>query len=130
VPQDAKRCGDVLVFSRPISLAKPRNATNIVHAGNDIARVDRILVRALSLAHLWTKQLETGAKRSILHLVEDGGRCIHHTKKILPLAYLAPDLVAMILEGRQPRTLTLSALTSRPLPLDWDAQRALFKNLA
>jgi hypothetical protein len=59
-----------------------------------------------------------------------GGRCIHYTKKLLPLAYLAPDLVEMILEGRQPPALTLSALTADPLPLQWEAQRALIERLA
>ena len=121
---------DNLVFERPISLAKPRNATNIVRAGDVPTQVDRVLVRAIALARLWTKQLETGAKRSIVHLVTDSDRCIRYTKKLLPLAYLAPDLVAMILEGRQPRTLTLAALTAQPLPLDWDEQRALVQRLA
>lgn len=53
-----------------------------------------------------------------------------HTAKLLPLAFLAPDLVALILEGRQPRTLTLTALISEPLPLDWVAQRARFAGFA
>ena len=42
------------------------------------------------------------------------------------LAFLAPDLVEMIFAGRQPITLTPERLkASRPLPLDWGAQRAL-----
>jgi hypothetical protein len=46
------------------------------------------------------------------------------------LAYLAQDLVELILAGRQPRALTLSALTAQPLPLAWDAQRALVRTIA
>jgi hypothetical protein len=36
----------------------------------------------------------------------------------------------MILAGRQPRTLTLSAILAKPLPLDWDAQQAMLEALA
>ena len=52
--------------------------------------------------------------------------CILHTAKLLPLAYLAPDLVEMILDGRQPPRLTLSALIAQPIPETWAAQRARF----
>jgi hypothetical protein len=128
-PTASDRSGEDLVFDRAISLARPHNATTIVRAQNSSPRIDRTLVRAVALAHLWAKQLESGDKRSIVHLVENGGRCIHYTKKLLPLAYLAPDLVEMILEGRQPPSLTLSALTAQPLPLQWDAQRALVERL-
>jgi hypothetical protein len=41
---------------------------------------------------------------------------------MLRLAYLAPDIVEAISEGRQPRSLTLAKLIS-PLPLAWDEQR-------
>jgi hypothetical protein len=46
----------------------------------------------------------------------------------MPLAWLAPDLVEDILDGRQPARLTLSKLIKRQLPMDWEAQRALFRN--
>lgn len=46
--------------------------------------------------------------------------------RILPLAWLAPDISKAILEGRQPENLTTKVLRELPdLPLDWDAQRKL-----
>jgi hypothetical protein len=47
--------------------------------------------------------------------------------KLAPLGYLAPDIVTMILEGRQPPTLSLKTLTSQPLPMDWCDQRDLVR---
>ena len=45
-------------------------------------------------------------------------------------AFLAPDLVSQIVEGRQVPALTASRLRSLlPLPSDWQAQRALFASL-
>ncbi|WP_246337306.1 hypothetical protein [Azospirillum oleiclasticum] len=43
---------------------------------------------------------------------------------LLPLAFLAPDIVEAIVAGRQPPGLTAESLIKRTdLPLDWDRQR-------
>ncbi len=42
-------------------------------------------------------------------------------------AFLAPDLVTRIVEGRQPCWLTVARLSDMlPLPADWPTQRSLF----
>ncbi len=41
------------------------------------------------------------------------------------LTLLAPDIVARLLAGRQPRSMTLWWFQHNPLPVDWDAQRQL-----
>jgi hypothetical protein len=89
-------------------------------------RMDRALVRALVLARAWARELELGEVASIRALAKREGLCNHYTARLLPLAYLAPDLTDAILAGRQPRSVSLAALTARPLPMDWAAQRALF----
>ena len=46
--------------------------------------------------------------------------------RVLPLAWLAPDISTAILKGRQPRHLTAKKLRSLPeLPLDWHDQRKI-----
>jgi hypothetical protein len=47
-------------------------------------------------------------------------------RKLVPLAYLAPDIMEAILDGRQPATLELQHLTNREIPLDWAEQRKLY----
>jgi hypothetical protein len=45
---------------------------------------------------------------------------------VLPLAALAPDITAAIIEGRQPADLTAKRLRDLPdLPLDWAEQRRM-----
>lgn len=56
--------------------------------------------------------------------------CVRNTGRMLPLAYLAPDLVETILAGRQPASLTLSKLLDEGLPFAWSQQRALFAQFA
>jgi len=92
-------------------------------------RIDRTLVRAVVLAKAWARDLETGAIASVKVLAKRHHLCLRYTARLLPLGYLAPDLTAAIIEGRQPRGLTLSLLTAQPLPPDWSDQRRLIQSL-
>jgi len=77
-------------------------------------------------AYRWRLLLETGAAKS----AESISRAEHvnatYVAKLLPLAYLAPDLTQEILQANQPRFLMLKHIRSIDIPLDWRAQRALF----
>jgi ParB-like chromosome segregation protein Spo0J len=48
-----------------------------------------------------------------------------HVRRLLRFAYLAPDIVEAIVEGRQTRILTVKLLL-KGIPLDWADQRAAF----
>jgi len=49
-----------------------------------------------------------------------------YDRRLLRLAFLAPDIQRAILDGRQPSGLTLQALRAMELPISWDEQRSLF----
>lgn len=128
-PQVGDHDEAVVRVTRPISFAKPRNSTMLIRTDRaNPSQMDRALIRALARAHAWTKKLETGAIRSVATLAKQEKLCPIYTRSVLPLAFLAPDLTQQILEGRQPRTLTLTALLAEPLPLDWIGQRARFES--
>jgi DNA invertase Pin-like site-specific DNA recombinase len=93
------------------------------------AKVDRALVRALVLARTWARRLEEGELDSIKSLATANGLCPAYTARLLPLAYLAPDLTEAILEGRQAPAISLAGLVAQPLPITWQAQRQLFQTL-
>ncbi len=115
----------------PNDLLRPPSSRSVLGVSNDGApHVDRALLRAVSLSRRWAQRLATGEIRSIQALADQQGLCPIYTGQLLPLAYLAPELVAQIVEGRQPRRLTLAALLDEPLPLDFAGQRALFKTFA
>ena len=51
-----------------------------------------------------------------------------YATRLVRLAFLAPDLLAAIIDGRQPQGLTATGLLKecqRGLPLDWRQQRIL-----
>ncbi len=89
-------------------------------------RVDRALLRGLCLARAWAGLLAAGEVASVRDLALRYGFCNHYTAKLLPLAWLAPDLATAVMDGEQPKTLTLGALVKRAMPMDWNEQRQLF----
>ena len=46
-----------------------------------------------------------------------------YVRRLLPLAFLAPDIIHAILEGSQPPHLKLADLLDTDLPLCWPLQR-------
>jgi len=46
-----------------------------------------------------------------------------YVSRLLRLTLLAPDMVEAILDGRQPKGVTLPGLME-PFPVEWEAQRA------
>jgi len=54
------------------------------------------------------------------------GRTGRSVARVIPLAFLAPDIVASILDGTQPVDLTAQKVIKQiDLPLDWAEQRTL-----
>ena len=85
-------------------------------------RRDETLVKALVRAHRWRRRIESGRARSITDLAEQEGVTDAYVCRLLPLTCLAPDIVAAILEGWQPKGLRLTELLGNR-PVAWEEQR-------
>jgi hypothetical protein len=95
--------------------------------GDRPAEVDKVLIRNLMKARDWFAALSRG--ESYAEIAEREGIWKQRIQQLLPLAFLAPDIVQQIAEGRQPLGLTTEALINSDLPIDWAAQRALIARL-
>jgi site-specific DNA recombinase len=83
------------------------------------------LITAVARAHHWVGRILRGESDSQRALAKQNRLDERYISRILPLAFLAPDLVESILEGRHPPDLSLETL--RPaLPNSWDEQRTQF----
>jgi DNA invertase Pin-like site-specific DNA recombinase len=83
------------------------------------------LIKAVARVHRWAERIVRGefqSRRSISQITKIDQR---YTGFILPLAFLAPDIVEAILDGRQPADLGVQKLI-RSLPLGWAEQRERF----
>jgi hypothetical protein len=89
-------------------------------------RPDPALIKAVVRAHRWFDELVSGRARSLRDVAKAEGVTHRYVGHLMPLAFLAPDIIAAIFAGTQPVDLTAEALTKRiDLPLDWAEQRAL-----
>jgi hypothetical protein len=89
-------------------------------------RPDPALIKAVVRANRWFEDLVNGRGRSFRDIAKEEGLTHRYVGHLLPLAFLAPDIVAAILAGRQPVDLTAETLTKRiDIPLAWAEQEAL-----
>ena len=89
---------------------------------------DTVLVKALARAWRWQQLLDQGVHASISEIADAEKINKSYVSRILRLALLAPDLVEAVLAGTADQALLLARL-ERPLPLDWEEQRAVLRRL-
>jgi site-specific DNA recombinase len=95
---------------------------------NDRSRCDPTLIKAIARGRAWFEELAAGRARSLRELAERDGITRRYVRRLVDLAFLSPELVEAILQGRQPVELTATRLTELDLPLDWTDQRSLLAN--
>ena len=84
-------------------------------------RVDNAMVKALARAFRWRKMLDTGVHATLEDLAKAKGVAPSYVSRVLRLTLLAPEIVAAILDGRQPAGLQLDDLLES-FPLHWEQQ--------
>ncbi len=104
--------------------AKARLA--LVVPGARTSTPDRALINIVAQARAWFEDLASGACDTLAAIAQRHGVTTAYVRQHIGAAFLAPDIVAAIVEGRQPRVLTVATLRDLlPLPLDWGEQRTL-----
>jgi site-specific DNA recombinase len=111
----------------PIKLGRRGVEMRVVLSERDDAGTapDRALIRTVAQAHRWLADLIGGRTSSIrdlarIHKVDESD-----VSRMLPFAFLAPDIVEAIVEGTHPDGLTTHSLKRQGfLPFDWESQRA------
>lgn len=109
----------------PITLRRSgRNRPIILRADTGATQRDPDLIALVADARRWMDDLIEGRAASVAEITEREQLRPGNVSRVLPLAWLAPDIAAAILEGRQPVALSAKKLRDLPdLPLDWPEQR-------
>jgi hypothetical protein len=81
------------------------------------------ILRVVARAHKWREQVLAGGVPSQRAIAKRLDRNDEYLRRALACAFLAPDILESILDGRHPSDLTVKKLTRRNLPLDWGQQR-------
>ena len=88
-------------------------------------RIDNAMIKALARAFRWQKLLENGTYVTIEEIADAEKINPSYVSRILRLALLSPEIVEMILDGRQPLSLTMKML-QKNFYIEWKIQKKVF----
>lgn len=119
----AKSIPDTMTIHVPFRVVKRggRKEMQLPEGAAQARKPDNTLIKALARAFRWKRMLETGEYATIADLAEREGIAAPYLTRTMRLAQLAPELVEAILDGRQPRDLTLEAMRGQ-IPEEWSKQ--------
>jgi hypothetical protein len=82
-------------------------------------RFDKALVRAVARANQWRELLESGVARTAHDLARHEGCRVSYIQRHMVLAFLAPDVVEAMVEGRQSKSRALNDLIKDTESRSW-----------
>ena len=117
-----------LPISHPVRLLRAGKEVRMVIDHTDpfapTPKPDPSLIKAIGRAHRFHDMLIKRNAGRFADLAKSEKLHRSYFSQVLRLAYLAPDITAAILEGRQPEGLTATLLIENPrLPPSWEEQR-------
>ena len=83
------------------------------------------LIKVVARGHAWYEKVLEGKVTDMRSLARETCLTPHYVRNVFACAFLAPDIVEAILEGRQPLTLKFEHLYKN-IPLSWTEQRQQF----
>jgi hypothetical protein len=94
--------------------------------GSGASGLDLVLIKAIARGRQWFEDLASGRAGSMVEIAKAEGVTESYVGRLVPLAFLAPDIVDSVLAGTQPVHVTTELLTKRvDLPIDWKEQKSL-----
>ena len=115
-----------ITLTKPMKIKRRGQEMRMVIGGQEVtqANPDQALIKLVVRAHALRTGLEDGSISSIKDFAMQQHIDHADAKRMLPLSYLAPDIVEAIMDGRQPEGVCVSTLrTGYDLPLLWTEQR-------
>ena len=117
------------VIDVPVELKRRGHAVRlIVRAAGAAAPLepDPKLVTVIAKAHEWFERLRSGKTLSVQAIATEEKVDRSYARRVIYLAFLAPDIVQRIMKGDHPPSLNATRLIRMtPLPMAWDEQREL-----
>jgi hypothetical protein len=132
LPTSLEDPADTLTLERFVPLIMKKRGVElrlvIQNEPSSSSKVDIVLLKTIARAHRWFDQLLSGEVKSLTAIATREGLNCRFVGKILRLAFLAPEIVEAVAEGRQPPELSTELLTKRiRLPLAWGEQKRLLQ---
>jgi len=110
-------------FSAPFQRRRRGVETKLIF-GHQAPAVDPVLLKWLARGWVWWKEIRTG--KASLHDIADREKVsARFISMHLELAFMAPDVIASVVDGRHPSFMNAQALRTMRLPAAWTEQRSV-----
>jgi hypothetical protein len=122
--------------AQPVVLGGPAarhvGAVKAVEEPGQVAADDRqvhdvTLLDGVARGFYWQHLVDTGVMKSGSDIARAEGLHPSVPNELMRLTLLAPDILELLMAGRQPRRMNLIWFQRNPLPVDWEAQRQIVK---
>jgi site-specific DNA recombinase len=117
---------DAISIRSVFQIRKRGVETKLIFADMPIGQ-DDALIRNIAKAHTWFEQMKGGMTFAQIAVVEKTSK--RRVQQMIDFAFLVPDIVRDVLEGKQPIRFTSDWCLRHALPSEWDEQRQLLKSL-
>ena len=116
-----------IVLETPMSIRRRGVESKIILSGTSTAPAHDIgLINLVADTYKWFGRIASGEVATVREISREAEADEGDVSRFLPLAFLAPDIVEAILNGKQPVDLTAEKLKRlRSLPKSWEEQRQL-----
>ena len=113
---------EFLEISAPFQTRRRGVETRLL-IGDDPMMIDPVLLKLVARGTSWWQAILAG--KTIAQIAREEGVCNRQITSHLPAAFIAPDILERIVDGRQPPLLTASWLRNTDLPMLWEDQRRM-----
>lgn len=115
---------DTLETFVPLTLSSPGRVAAADRHVHDVT-----LLEGVARGFYWQHLVDTGVMKSGADIARTEGLHPSVPNELMRLTLLAPDILELLMAGRQPRRMNLIWFQRNPLPVDWDweAQRQIVK---
>jgi len=116
--------GDSITLEYGLTLKRKGVETRLIIGGQPCNTPDPKLITAIAKSRRWYDQLKSGQRRSLKEIAQHESIHTADVSRALPLAFLSPKIISLILKGEQSIDLTVDVLKRRAaqLPMAWDQQ--------
>ncbi|NNK67530.1 MAG: hypothetical protein HKO95_12440 [Rhodobacteraceae bacterium] len=115
-----------LTSTHPFQLRKRGVETRII-LGDAPTFQDETLIRNIARAHVWFERIKAG--ETFTEIAKAEGSSKRRIQQMIDLAFLAPNIVRDVIDGKQPLGFTSDWCKTHELPSDWSDQRTLVATL-
>ncbi len=86
---------------------------------------NKTILKSIAKAIRWRRRMEAEANCTLSRIADEEGVSVRYVRKVYKLNYLMPDIIAALLNNKNPNSLTIEDF-QKNIPISWKDQYEWF----